>query len=653
LIAIASLDDQLHTARSQALSACNSVENAGSALASMPHYLSGGVNELTAQGMEKAVHGLSKMLLLTIQGVEEIVVFGIDMVISNYVCLITFAIGGSLHVAIEVAEDVGNSLNSTIKDVGKDLARAASTLQSAINGIASAADKIGDFFTGGRSAPPTVDFSTEIGRLNNLQLPVGYDANLQKLDASIPDFKDVMNFTNNAVRFPFKDIRKLVNQSLPTFKMDRSLFPVPAKQELTFCSENNGINEFFDKLVHIEQIARRAFIAVLLIAAILVCVPIVYREIKRWKKMQASLQTVDTDAVDNTDAAYIISRPYTSAVGLALAKKAKTVRAKAIIRKSVAYSTTVPALFILSLGFAGLLACLCQYILLKSIEREVPGLSQQVGAFAEKVLQSLNNASIEWANGTNAVISRTNLKINQDVFGWVNTSTTALNNTLNVFVDGVVDVLNVTFGGTPLYTPVLDVLNCLILYKIEGIEKALTWVHDNAYIEFPELPLDTFSLGAAQQLNASGSNSLLASAPVAAASDEISNAILHVTHVIGKGIRQEAIISSCILLVWVIVVFVGSLQAYYTTSPSRTGRAETVTNLDSTDRHGVFFGIDSDCEERHQSSPILREEQHMNEKIGVVESGNIQYARDENADLRKSSHANLDVTTPIHVRFAR
>lgn len=95
LFAVADLHGGLDSARSEALSACTDVESVGSSLASMPHYMSKGVNELAASGVEKAVRGLQTMLFMTITGVEELVVFWINMLTSTYLCLITLAVSGS------------------------------------------------------------------------------------------------------------------------------------------------------------------------------------------------------------------------------------------------------------------------------------------------------------------------------------------------------------------------------------------------------------------------------------------------------------------------------------------------------------------------------------------------------------------------------
>jgi hypothetical protein len=531
-------------------------------MASMPYYMSQGVNELTVKGVEKAINGLIQMLIMSVTGVQELVLFIINLLTSTYVCLITLAVGGSLHVAVSVAEDVGDFLNSTIKDVGKEIGDVAGDLQGVVNGFMGEINKVGSFVSGEEPEPPKVDFTDEINKLNTLHLPDGYDQGLMKLNDSIPTFAEVHNFTNAAIRLPFQEVKKLLNESLPRYTLDASMFPVSAKEKLTFCSDNNGINDFFDKLVDIEHLAKKIFLGVLITLAILAMIPMAYREYRRWRFAQERAELIKTDARDPMDAVYLASRPYTSTFGLTIAKRFKSPRRQALMRWSVAYATTIPALFVLSLAIAGLLGCLCQYILLKSIEKEVPVLTNEVGAFADKVMFQLNNASEQWAVGTNQVIMDTNAKINDDVFGWVNTTTHAVNHTLNVFVDGMVDTLNVTFGKTVLYEPILDVLNCLVLLKIEGIQKGLTWVSDHAHVDFPLMDANMFSSGAGGKISGS-QNELLAQGPAQGATDDIAAAVLHVTNALYRAIRQEAIISTCVLIVWFIILFIGILRALF------------------------------------------------------------------------------------------
>ncbi|KAJ9619280.1 plasma membrane fusion protein prm1 [Taxawa tesnikishii (nom. ined.)] len=675
LIAIASLDTNLDSARTQALSACTSVENVGSAMASMPHYMSQGVNELSADGIEKAINGLMQMLLLSITGVEELVVFVINLLTSTYVCLITLAVGGSLHVAVSVAEDVGDFLNSTVKDVGQGLGDIVSGFDTAMNGFLKGVDDVGSFLSGKHLTPPTIDLNDSIAKLDSLQLPAGYDQGLQKLNASIPTFAQVNNFTNNAIRLPFEEVKKILNESMGTYAMNRSLFP------LTFCSDNQGINDFFDDLVHIEHLAKKIFLVVLLLAAILACIPMAYREIRRYRFMQERAKLIKSDSRDPMDSVYLVSRPYTSSAGVWLSEMFSSSRRKTLVRWSVAYATT--------------------YILLKAVEKEVPALTEEVGAFADKVVDSLNNASMQWAIGTNDIINSTNAKINHDVFGWVNTTTTAVNHTLNVFVDGMVDALNDTFGGTVLYEPILDVLNCLVLLKIEGIEKGLTWVSDHAYIDFPLLPNDTFSIGTAQKLATNGpNNALLATGPGDEAADKISDAVLHVTNALFKAVRQEAIISACVLLIWVMIALVGIFRSgillwkggdegvYHPgQAPDAVGEKHEKDGLDG------FFPAGESHEMRRvptyeqatsptyeeatrepgdhsanryngqaytlaprpfptfglqpATSPILSSGFHPDEKIGFAGAQNVESAIRRPTHIRASSYGNLAVSSPV------
>jgi len=352
--------------------------------------MSTGVNELTANSVEKAVNGLMSMVGLTVTGVEEIVVFIIGLLTNTYLCLITLAVSGSLHAGIELVQSVEGFLNNTLGSIGDDFSKAGTGLQNLVNDVFKGINGIP--FVNGQI--PQIDLSKEINELKDLQLPGDLNDELQKLNASIPTFADVKNFTQTVIRFPFEELKKLINETMGAYEFNRSLLPVPQKEQLSFCSDNDGINDFFDDLVGIAHIARKVFLGTLLTAAILVCVPLAWWEIKRWRRLQERANNIGKEAVDPMDAVYMASRPYTSQSGMWLGSKAHSYRHRTLLRWFVAYTTSVPALFILSLALAGLFACLCQYILLRSIEKEVPSLTAQVGAFAEKVVVSVNNASM-------------------------------------------------------------------------------------------------------------------------------------------------------------------------------------------------------------------------------------------------------------------
>ncbi|KAI4149830.1 MAG: hypothetical protein L6R39_002412 [Caloplaca ligustica] len=586
LFAVADLRGGLSSARSEALSACTGVESIGSSLASMPHYMSKGVNDMAASGVEKAVRGLQSMLFMSITGVEELVVFFINMLTSTYLCLITLVVSGSLHVALKVIEDAEGFLNKTLGDIGKDIHKGIDGFQNDLNKFTGALNSVPQIFGGDKGGIPKLNVDDSLDKLDHLQLPATLNQDLDKLNASIPTFADVQNFTDNAIRFPFEEVKKLLNESLGVFNFNRSLLPIPQKEKLNFCSTNNGISDFFDGVAHTIDAARKMFIGVLVICAVLVCIPMTLVEMRRWRKLKERAGVVRDHAKDPQDVVYTVSRPYTSTFGIKLAKRTSSSKKQDLIRWVIAYATTTPALLLLSLAITGLLACLFQFILLKSLEKEVPKLAAEVGDFASKVVNSLNNASEQWAVGTNKVISDTNNDINHDVFSWVNTTTGAMNDTLNVFIEKTTDVLQKTFGDTVLYDPIHEVFNCLIGLKVAGIQKGLTWVHDHAHIDFPLLANDTFSLGAAASLaddnpdpgHTSRAESFL-NDPKDSTTDKITAAIGNLVRHFENGIRTEALISTSLLLLWLLNLFLGTGRALYLLTKKDKVRGEGAPSL--------------------------------------------------------------------------
>ncbi|CEO60261.1 hypothetical protein PMG11_04896 [Penicillium brasilianum] len=559
LIAIGDVRSDMASAKREALSACTSVESMGSAMASMPHYLASGVNELTASGIEHAVNGLNSMLMLTITGVEETILFIIKIMYQTYLCLATMAVRSSIHVATALIEDVAGFLNTTIKAAAKDIQKTITTFESALDEFASlvntAASALG-------ASLPTLDLNDSISALDDISLPSSINTTLDKLNNDIPSFDEVQNFTENVIRLPFEEVKKLVNGSLGTYTFDRNALPVPTKQQLSFCNDNDGINSFFQGVTDIALTARKIFIAVILIAAVLACVPVAWQEIRRWRQMKERSQLVRREAHDPMDVVYIVSRPYTAATGIKAASHFSNSRRQILVRWAVAYATSMPALFVLAIAIAALLSCLCQYILLRSVEKVIPELSTEVGAYADKVVSSLQNASTAWATDANKAIDSMDADLNKKIFGWVNTSTTAVNDTLETFVVKTQNVLNETFGGTLLEEPVQELFDCLIGLKIESVQKGLTWVHDHAHIDFPNLPNDTFSRGAKASISndTSASDSFLADAGDTT-SNKITEVVQRVIDKLKDGLRTETLIATAILLLWVLIALIGVLRA--------------------------------------------------------------------------------------------
>ncbi|OAQ73365.1 plasma membrane fusion protein PRM1 [Pochonia chlamydosporia 170] len=559
ILLLARLDDNVGDAKAKALSACSKVEDVGSAMASMPHYLSAGVNHLAASSFDKAVSAMVKVLDMIIQGVEAIIIFYINFLTATYVCLITALVHGSLEVVASVTKDATAVFNKIIDGATGEIENIAGGLQKAVGKIKDGIQNT--IFNKFNIDLPSIDFSKPIAKLKGFDLnSTQFVTDVQKLNKDLPNFDGVQNLTRQAISIPFNFVRKAINDSLGNYKFNEDIFPLAQKQQLKFCSDNDKLNGFFDKLFNLIRKARIIFVVVLSLLAVAAMAPMAWMEVRRWRRQQRNAQIIDKNQYDSMDIAYIASRPTTATYGIKIASRLKG-RRQILARWCIAYATSTPAIFVLSLAFAGFFSCFCQYLVLKAVQKEVPELAKEVGAFADDVVGKINQVSANWAADANGVVKGVNDDINKDVLGYVTNATGAVNNTLNVFTKSMNNGLEKVFNGTILLKPIQSVLHCVIGIKIESVQKGLTWVHDHAHVEFPLFDNDTFSLGAQKSINGDSSVRNFLASPSSATTDEVTEAVSKVTERLSKGIVEEALISTGILLLYVIVVLIGVTRA--------------------------------------------------------------------------------------------
>jgi len=571
LIMLSGLNDDLNDAKVKALAACTKVEDVGSAMASMPHYLSVGVNSLAASGISHAVHGMMTVLDMILTGVEEIILFVINMYVSTYACLIAAVIHGGLNVSAFVVTKTTDAMNDAIHGITSDLGSVISGIQKGLDDTwGQLKDDISTATFGVVTLPsePTIDVSGDMDKLNSVTINSdGFVSDIDNLNKELPTFQDVQNFTRNAVSIPFNFVKNALNESYGDWSFDSSIFPVAQKEALSFCSDNSVINDFFQTMFQIAATAKIAFIVVLCVLAVLACVPMAYWEIRRWRHQRGYKALFVENKYDDFDLMMMGARPLTSKWGLKFAgwfagKPSHPAYNKrhVLVRWCVAYGTSLPAIFVLSLALAGFFSCLCQYIVLAAIQKEVPALASKVGDFAGEVVSTLEKASEDWANDANGVILGVNNEINNDVLGYVTNATDAVNNTINVFTTDMNKALADVFNGTILMEPIQGVIYCLLGMKIEAVQNGLTWVHDNAKVSLPLFPNDTFSQGAQNSIDGDSDLTSFLATPSSVTSDEVTGAVLHVTNAIYNNIIQEALTSTGLLLVYIVIVLIGVVR---------------------------------------------------------------------------------------------
>jgi hypothetical protein len=148
------------------------------------------------------------------------------------------------------------------------------------------------------------------------------------------------------------------------------------------------------------------------------------------------------------------------------------------------------ALACLLIGVAGILSVELQLLAIRPLESHyTTQLNNSVSDFSSQIQTNLNlvmqNQSQSYATSVNGQVTTVQTTINEELFGWVNTTTVALNDTLVAFYADVEQVINATFGGTILFSPAQEFIKCILGTKIEAFENALTFIHDNLKVDLP------------------------------------------------------------------------------------------------------------------------------------------------------------------------
>ncbi|CCC05234.1 hypothetical protein SMACR_09406 [Sordaria macrospora] len=569
IILTGSLKENIGDAKVKALSGCTKVEDVGSAMASMPHYMSKGVNKMAAASMQGALDAMQAVLKAILTGVQAIIMFVLNMYIGTFVCLVAALVHGALHVATKVVEGATDVINKGIEAVTKGLSDDMKGFQDAVN---SAIGGVNQLIGGATSLigerkkidVPKIDITNRIKDLQGIKIDAkSAIGGLDALDKKIPTFDQAKNLAESALAIPFNLVKEKIDGAFNKTLVDEHMFPTAEKQALSFCSNNSFLRDFFESLITIVHKAKMAFFIVIIILAVLAMVVMGYLEYRDYKREKERAEVMDKEAFNSMDAVYIASRRWTSDGGIKIADKCFDRGSKnwLLVRWAVAYATSLPALFVLSLAIAGFFACFCQWVLLRQIEAKAPELAAQVGDFAGDVVGTLKQVSTDWANDSNAIIKNMESNMNSDVFGWLQEATESVNNTLITVENEIDKTLKTVFKDTVFLDIARDIVGCVIGRKIDSLQDGLTWLHDHARVTLPRFDEDIFSTGAAQSTDGDNDiNSFLAK-PGAVTSDEINEAVGKVIRSLRNGIIQEALISLGLLLMYIIVVLVGVMGA--------------------------------------------------------------------------------------------
>ncbi|PWN32179.1 uncharacterized protein FA14DRAFT_126849, partial [Meira miltonrushii] len=496
--------------KDQLMSACVATQKAASTLASMPYYFAQNFNEQTSEAIENTVHGLARVLLLAMTAIEKILTFMVNMYKSLLLCFIQLLVRGSLALLISAVDAMSGAVNDAAKAISVSIQGSINAINSSLRASLGALNDFAKLFHKSFTIPqvPIPDLSA----LQNIRLPSEIDGGLRKLNSSLPTLDDLKAKIDGLIQVPFEKMKTEVNSTLAQYEFDRSVLPIPAQTQLTFCQDSMDLTPI-DTLASKVHHAANVGIGILVILALLV---IAFYMLWQWWEFRSLRKHVERtitafkaghDEKDSSLAAMsedqaslfkmmsflqLSQHAFLASIFLPRAHRVgiRTTDGINRLRWWLAWITHPFPLAILAMGIVGLFGVLIQMAAIKLGEKQVKGetlamLDDNAAQLQQAVNDHLQNISKDFANRSNAIILDAQNELNNGLLTWVNTTTSTMNSTLNQFMDGIAEVVNVTFANTPLFTPVQTFIGCIIGQKVAGIEKALTWIHDNAHVTFP------------------------------------------------------------------------------------------------------------------------------------------------------------------------
>ncbi|CAI4740086.1 CCT_1a_G0044940.mRNA.1.CDS.1 [Saccharomyces cerevisiae] len=534
-----SIQHAIEVSETYILSNCYSIDSLYSKMTdNTPHYLGIMGNYLIEKGMEETVKATLETLSLIVYASEGLVNFAIDLYLGTYACLIVSAVDGTVDVATNTTEKLISLVNDTVSSVANELDTGLNDISKIINKVIKAASKVENFFTGddddSNMTSSIKSVNLTISALHNLYIPSSINDKLEELSAKTPDFAQVKNTTKNLISVPFNEVRKNIKAvNASNIIGDTSVLyvpPVSLDNSTGICSSNQSeILAFYSILGQVLKIATVVCITVLICFAVGAMAPVAWNEIKLWRHLcgmrdHYMLSRQDSYTSFSSENTHELKDPFrdppiqngqydviasyqqcfqtwntriagwmTNLVTFGKSPENIDPKTKQKIEWVVAYMTSERALCVLGIGLLGILVCICQFVMIALLKHKIShSLTSNDGNGVQNLLKSSTAVDIEnqmslWSVQTNKYINTTETNINQEVFGWINTTTLSVNNTVATMISDIDTTLADVFNGTLLYNPMKTVVGCAIENKLYTIEKAMTWIHDKAQLHIPRI----------------------------------------------------------------------------------------------------------------------------------------------------------------------
>ncbi|KAG5652872.1 hypothetical protein H0H81_003302 [Sphagnurus paluster] len=574
-LSLSSAQDSVASAKSNLLASCQAAERAATAASSMPRYLAIASNNQFADAVNGTINAARATLVLALTIMEVVINFIIDIYRSTFLCFLELVVRGGLAILIGAV----NELNSLVQSVSAALKTSIqSDIQSANSIISKAIGAINKINPLGNIAVPQIPIPN-LDSLNNITLPDSFTQSLTNLNNSIPTVAQLKNEIESIIDTPFELLKKDINDTFNAISFNSSILPIPQQNTLTFCQDMD-LSVVDDVGADLIKIAKIGVVILILIALLLVGLNCLlewwkWRCLKRHLEYTRQAWTSDPTMVHaKSSAAPSVTLTDHNLMMLNANSEHPLItrilnNMSRMFRLSPRQHTHTqwfchyifhpPALACLLIGVIGLLSIQIQLaamgpLVAKYKERSADTTADFSATIFSAINGSMYNQSAAYADDINGRVDVIQTTINEGVFGWVNVTTTTLNNTIVAFYNDVQNAVGTVFDGTILESPAQEFIRCILGTKVDAIEKALTFLHDNLVVNMPRVNQTVLVLS---QDSVNEVTQPIAEAAVGGGPDGNEGLILRIVNAYAERLKKERLMFFIFLGLWGIVVLMG------------------------------------------------------------------------------------------------
>ncbi|KAH9995661.1 hypothetical protein BJV74DRAFT_976241 [Russula compacta] len=618
----------INNAKGDLLTGCLAAQKAASSAASMPRFMALATNEQIVDAVNASMDGAREALILSLTIMEAVINFIVDIYRSTFFCFLELVVGGGLSLIIGATQEINsfltNTFNSLRTSIQSDVASANSAVQTAINGI----NKVNPF---GNITVPQFSIPS-LDALQNVTLPTDFTNALTTLNASLPSVSVLKNTINDLLDTPFEAVKADINSTFAGISFNSSVLPVPDRSTITFCDNLNTsiVDDLGRDLLKLTKI-------MLILIALLVLVLLAGHSALEWYKWRCLKRHLErTRKAWMADPTVVHTGPASAPTmtltdhNLLMLHADSThpllmrlaYKISALLRFSRSqhinlswffhYVFHPPALACFLIGFFGVLSVELQLLAIRPLEAKFhEQATVAAGDLSGTIFTSLNrsmfNQSAFYANDINTHIDGIQSTINDGLLGWVNGTTTTLNDTINTFYSDLQDAVSTLFNGTVLEQPAQEFIKCFIGSKVDRIEEALTFLHDNLHIDISRVN-DSVLVISPQEVNAA--TQPIADAAVGSNNSPDGGLVGRLIDTYIQSLKKERVMFAIFLAIWAVVVLMALAIIFWHSygrrmRDSRRGRkfrSDQRTGLDGT---VVSFREEKPTEMRNTSPKVL------------------------------------------------